>query len=118
MVPRMAELIYSVKPTGIPTFLKHIQSAGVPVKVTYNYLKQAGFTSTNDRDLIRVMRGIGFVDQSNVPTPVWKAYRNTSTAKATLATAIRSAYSGLFHLYPEAQNKDDEAIRNWRAALN
>jgi Family of unknown function (DUF5343) len=38
---------------------------------------------------------------------------NTTTAKAVLAGAIRSGYAGLFQLYPDAQNKDDEAVRNW-----
>ena len=43
----MASLPYSPQPSAIPKFLKHIQGAGVPTKVTQAYLASVGFRSSN-----------------------------------------------------------------------
>ena len=98
---------------SIPRFLKHIQIAGIPTKVTNPYLKSVGFKSSNDYALISVLKALDFIDHGGVPTARWTAYRNTQKAKAVLADAIKKAYPGLFEVYPDAERKDDEALANW-----
>ena len=89
-VPRMAELIYTQKPSAIPTFLKHIQAAGDPGKMTQKYLETVGFKSKNDRDLLRVMRGLGFTDANGNTTDVWRAYRSSNdVARCWAAPSVR-----------------------------
>jgi hypothetical protein len=112
----MAELIYTTVPASIPKFLKHIQSAGVPEKVTVRYLEGVGFKSTNDRYLISVMKALKLIDVSGNPTEDWKAYRDKSKSKDVLGRVIREAYSDLFATYPDADRKDTEAIRNFFSA--
>lgn len=109
----MADLLYVQASGSIPKFLRHIQQAGVPGKLTMQYLLGAGFKSSNERGLIGMMRAVGFTDASNVPTDRWKAYRNTSKAKAVLGEGIRDGYAGLYGMYPDAHERSTEAIRNY-----
>jgi len=104
----MADFPYTPNPAAIKRFLSHVQSAGVPEKITQKYLEKVGFKSTNDRYIIGVPKSIGLIDASGVPTQLWQSYRNRKAAGATLATALRTGYSDLFRTYPDAYRKDSE----------
>src|SRR5260370_11941323 len=114
----MAEFPYSPHPTRIKPFLEHVQSAGVPDKVTLRYLEKVGFTSKNDRYLMTILKFLGFLDSNGTPTRLWQAYRNRSSGRTTLANALRQAYSDLFQTYPDANRKDNEGVRNLFSAHN
>jgi hypothetical protein len=109
----MAEFAYLLVPTSLKKFMQHIKPAGIPAKLTHIYLEGAGFKSTNDRAIIGVMKFIGFVDSSGVPTEKWTAYRSTAQGPVVLAAAIRDAYADLFNTYPDAYRRDVEALRNY-----
>jgi len=109
----MANAPYTPNTTAIPRFLTLIQSAGVPPKVSQDYLKSVGFKSSNDRYLIPILKALGFLDQSGTPTERWRAYRDKGRAKGVLAAAITEAYSSLFETYPDAFRRDNEALRNY-----
>lgn len=104
---------YHVNPINVKKFLDHIQTAGVPTKVTFQYIQSVGFKSSNDRAILTVLKAIGFLDSSGVPTDVWRAYRNKSQSKKVMAAAVRKGYGTLFTTYPDAQRKDNEALRNF-----
>lgn len=112
----MADYPYTQASANLKKFLGHIQSAGVPPKVTQKYLEQCGFKSTNDRRIISVLKAIDFIDQSGTPTAKWKAYRPKKQAPLILAKAIRSSYADLFTTFPEAHKRDEEALRNFFSA--
>ncbi len=101
----MAQAIYTPNTNTIPRFLTLIQSAGVPPKVSQDYLKSVGFKSSNDRYLIPIMKTLGFLDTSGVPTDRWRAYRDKGRAKGVLAAAITEAYGSLFETYPDAYRR-------------
>ncbi len=109
----MADYPY-IQVTGkLKNFLQHIQTAGIPSKVTNSYLVSVGYKSSNDSRIIPVLKFIGFLDSSGTPTTTYKEYRNKAEAPLVLGTAIRNAYSELFSLYPDANQKDSEALRNF-----
>lgn len=112
----MAEFPYISNPAKVKAFLEHVQRAGVPEKVTCQYLESSGFKSKNDRALIPILKFIGFLDSSGVPTEDWKAYRNKQLSKGVLATAIRRSYEDLFHTYPDAHRQDDKRLHDFFAA--
>lgn len=105
--------IYSPTPGSITRFLTHMQTLGVPGKVTNQYLVSVGFKSKNDRYLISILKSLGFLDSNGVPTDRWRSYRDKQKAKGVLAAAITEAYSGLFDVYPDAYRRDNEALRNY-----
>lgn len=109
----MADYPYTLVPGNLTRFLGHIQRTGKPKKVTREYLRSAGFTSSNDAQIISVLKFIDFLDSSGVPKENYTAFRSTSTGPQVLGQAIRSAYSELFDMYPNAQEQDIEALRNF-----
>ncbi|MCW3984050.1 MAG: DUF5343 domain-containing protein [Candidatus Bathyarchaeota archaeon] len=101
----MSEIPYTNLAGKIPKYFQKIQEAGVPQKVDYNWLNQCGFKSRNDRYILQVLKFIGFIDESKNPTELWVSYKSPATARAALAKGIRSGYSDLFSLYPQANRK-------------
>lgn len=105
---------FAMSGKAVERLLEHVQKAGVPsTPVNLAYLKTAGFKSGNDTYLPPLLKALGFIDATAAPTARWTAYRNTGTARRTLGEGVREAYAGLFQMYPDADRKDDEAIRNW-----
>jgi hypothetical protein len=109
----MASYPYVLTPAKLKQFLKDIQSAGVPDKVTYKYLESMGFKSKNDRAIVPVLKFIDFIDSSGVPTSYWQHFRNKREAPAVLGKAIQDTYAELFTVFPDAPRKDTEALRNF-----
>lgn len=100
----MADFAYTKVPGKLKTLLAKIRQVGIPPKVTVQWLKSVGFKSSNDASLIGVLKFIGFLDASGVPTSRWNAYRGAKH-KAVLAEAIRDGYSELFAVYPDANQR-------------
>ena len=79
-----------------------IKTAGVPDRVTTEFLKTIGLKSSNDRPIIPVLKGIGFLDANGKPTELYKAYRSHDGGKV-LASALHNAYSDIFLANTKAQ---------------
>ncbi len=112
----MSDFPYTLNTANLTRFLSHIQSASVPEKLNQQYLMKSGFRSSNDRNAISILKFIGFVDNSGKPTKSWMDYRNTSKAKEVMANALRKSYADLFSMFPEANKRDNEALRNYFSA--
>lgn len=97
----MAEYAYTTVTGKIKELLQKIRTTGRPAKFTVAHLKTLGFTSSNDTTLIGVLKFIGFIDSSNIPTSLWNEYRGAHH-KTVLAKAIRTGYADLFAVYPDA----------------
>jgi hypothetical protein len=106
-----AEFIYTTNPAKITPFMEKIRSAGKPEKVTLKTIESLGFKSINDRALLPIIKGLGLVDGSGVPTARWSEFR--SNYKTALAAGIREHYAKLFALYPDAYQKDTEALNSF-----
>lgn len=59
----LSDYPYHVNPPNLKKFLEHIQGAGVPPKVTIQYIESVGFKSKNDRAILTVLKAIGFVEE-------------------------------------------------------
>jgi hypothetical protein len=108
-----AEFIYTANPSKVVPFLEKIRAAGKPDKVTLRTIESLGFRSTNDRALLPILKGLGFVDNSGVPTERWSRFRSKQDGGIALAEGIREHYAKLFNLYPDAYQKDNEALHSF-----
>lgn len=106
----MAGIPHTKSPKRIPRLLEHVQKSAVPGKVTIDYLAANGFTSSNDRSLMGLLRGIKFVDAAGKPTERWTAYQNQPQAPGVLEGAIRIGYPSVFAAYPEANQRTETAV--------
>jgi len=109
----MAEFIYAMATARIKDFLSKIQTSGTPDKLSVKTLSSLGFKNSNDRRLIKIMNELGFISSDGSPTDRWGDYRNKSKAKAVLADGIREHYAELYKTYPDAHQRDNEALRNF-----
>src|SRR5438034_9261591 len=106
-----AEFVYITNPAKIRPFLEKLAAAGKPEKVNLKTVESLGFKSTNDRALLPILKALALVDGSGVPTPRWSVFR--SKPKTAVAAGIREHYSKLFALYPDAYQKDNEALHSF-----
>ena len=81
----------------IPSFFKSIQGAAVPQRVTQKVLQNIfELKGTNDRTLIKILKSLGFIDASGIPTQKYSDYKNPSDAENILGDSIRSCYHILY----------------------
>lgn len=109
----MANFVYIVKTGSLKSFFRKIIDLGIPEKITTKWLESIGFKSSNDRAIMSLLKALKFIDASGIPTDKYRQYRNSSLSKGIMAKAIKEYYSSLFKLYPNANEKDIEALNNF-----
>jgi hypothetical protein len=102
---------YVVGTAKLVSFLQKIPDIGIPEKFTLKNLKSLGFTSSNDERFIPAVKFIGFLTTTGQPTDLWKEAR--AHLGRALGKGIRAGYADLFNQYPNAHQKDDEALRTY-----
>lgn len=115
-VRQMQKYPYIVKVSSLRDFLKKIPGIGIPETVGVATLKSLGYTSSNDAPIPKILKFIGFLDEGGKPTEYYRQFRNKAKSGLVMATCLRKAYSELYQTYPDAHNKDTEALRNFFSA--
>lgn len=100
---------YVLKPTSIPAYFDAILDAQAPERFSLKFLENLGFTSTNDRLLIGLLKDLAFLNTDGTPQQTYFEFLDRSRSKQVLAEAVREAYSDLFAVNNNAHqlNKDD-----------
>src|SRR6202035_2061095 len=90
---------YLASTKNVPDIFLQIVKGTAPATFTVEHLKGIGFTSSNDRAVIPLLKDLGFLSESGVPTERYHAYRaGGQEAKAVLGQALLEAYQDLFHI--------------------
>src|SRR5256885_1005598 len=87
---------YTYKVGSIPAYFDAILDAQAPERFSIKFLENLGFTSTNDRLLIGILKELGFLNTDGVPQDRYFEFLDRSRSKQVVAEAIREAYSDLF----------------------
>jgi len=106
-VPRMS----SVK--NLHTILDKIQKAAVPDAFGMTFLKDMGFTSSNDRTVIKVLKFLGMLDSAGKPQASYREFMDHTKAKRVLAAVLRHAYDDLFKSDKSAQARSFNDLKGW-----
>jgi hypothetical protein len=101
-------------PDKLEKLIKKLQDIGTPDKFDIKKLKSLGYTSSNDQRLLVALKFVGLFDDKGVPTLLWKEFR--TKPEAAIAMGVKKGYVELFAQYPNAQQKDDEALRTFFSA--
>lgn len=102
-----------ISTTGkLQEFLDKISGMGVPSSATSAWLPTIGFGSTNHRPILKIMRFIGFLEGTR-PTDRWIQFRDETKARRVMAEALTEGYSELYEIYPDADIRSDEELRNY-----
>ena len=88
---------------NLDAFFNTLITAKAPEVFTQKFLESLEFTSSSDRLYIAVLKGLGFLDPTGVPTDRYFKFLDQSQSKLILADAIREAYGDLFAININAQ---------------
>jgi len=99
--------------TNLHPILDAIQKAGAPEAFGLDFLKDLGFTSSNDRAAIKILKFLGFLDSANKPQASYREFMDQHKAKTVLAKRLRHAYDDLFLSDKDAYSKSTDKLLGW-----
>lgn len=102
---------YTPVPKRMEELLNRLPTIGRPPKASQEWLQGLGFTSSNDRRILAVLRQLGVINSSGEPTDFYDAIRSQNGPK--VAEHVRAAYKELFDVYPDAERRDAEALQSF-----
>lgn len=94
----------------ISDLFRKISEGQAPDQFTQQHLKDIGFSSSNHRAFIPLLKVLGFLSQEGRPTQRYHAYRDASQSKRVMADALREAYSDIFVIKEKPARTDRKAI--------
>ena len=98
--------------------LQAIQAAQAPQRFTQKFLEGLGFQNSNDRAIINVLKVLGFIDDSGVPTSRYHQYLDQTQSALVLADGIRDAYEDLFRVNRKAHEMSLPDVKNKMKTLS
>lgn len=102
---------YSVAIGRIPDLFEKIRDGQAPDQLSQQLLKDWGFSSSNDRAFIPVLKELGFLSPDGKPTTRYHDYRDHSRSKSVMAEALREAYGDIFLIKEHPTDSDKTAIQ-------
>lgn len=110
---------YLMSTKNTKLIFESMQKASLPTKgFTHEFLKNMGYSSSGDRPIIPVLKAIGFLDQTGMPTQLYRDYKDPATAGRALAQGLRNGYADLFAIDTEAHTKTQKELAGMFARLS
>ncbi len=103
---------YSQKWNAIPAYFDAMLDAQPPERFSIKFLENLGFTSTNDRLFVGILKDLGFLSADGAPQQRYYEFMDRSQSRTTLATAIREAFSDLFAVNKKADELSPDEVKN------
>lgn len=103
---------YTVKYNAIPSYFDAILDAQPPERFSVKFLEHLGFTSTNDRLVIGILKDLGFLNTDSLPQQRYFDFLDHSQAHRVLAEGIRESYSDLFAVNKKAHELTAEDAKS------
>ena len=95
---------YTLKPNAIPAYFDAILDAQPPERFSVKFLENLGFTSTNDRLFIGILKDLGFLNRDGSPQHCYFDFLDRSRSRQVLAEGIKEAFSDLFAINVKAND--------------
>jgi uncharacterized protein DUF5343 len=102
---------YTLATSRLPDLFAKIRDGQAPDLFSQQLLKDWGFTSSNDRVMLPMLKELGFLSPDGKPTSRYHDYRDHSRSKAVMADALRAAYGDLFLIKEHPADPDKDAIQ-------
>jgi hypothetical protein len=103
---------YLMTSKNLEGILAAIRNAQAPEKFSFKFLESLGFTSTNDRLIIGVLKALGLLDEASVPTQRYFEFLDDTQSKSVLAQGMREAYADLFRVNNKANEMSEADVKN------
>jgi len=102
---------YLAQVKNLPAILKAIRGAQAPKQFNVRFLLNMGFKSTNDRLIVGVLKGLGFLDDAGTPKQRYFDYLDETQSKAVMGQAIQDAYGDLFNVNVNAFSMSQSEVK-------
>lgn len=99
--------------TNLHKILDAIQRAGAPEVFHLDFLKDLGFSSSNDRGAVKLLKYLGMLDESGRPLASYREFMDHTRAKQVLAARMRISFDDLFIADKNANTKSVENLKGW-----
>jgi len=93
--------------------LDAIQHAAVPDAFTYEFLRDLGFSSSNDRAILKIFKYLGLLDASGRPQNSYRDFVDHTKTKHVLAERLQVAYDDLYASNKKAHEKTVSNLKGW-----
>jgi hypothetical protein len=103
---------YTMKAGSIPAYFDAMLDAQPPERFSLKFLENLGFTSTNDRLFIGILKDLGFLNRDGQPQQRYFEFMDRTRAKHALAEGIREAYADLFAINTKANDFTAQDAKN------
>ena len=107
----MAEYPYLRSNKNLPQIFEKIRTAAKPQKFTIAFVKQLGFTSSNDAAYPSLFKKLGYLMEDGTPTSYYDDLRDIGTMGRSLAARIRELYSELFVINTKINEASENDIK-------
>jgi hypothetical protein len=108
----MSDYPYTLVTGRFEEFSERLRKTGVPDKATYSWLQSLGYTSSNDRSFIKVLKFLDFASSEGKPKERWMDFRGRNYEEV-MAEAVQESYSELFNIYPDACSKEASELNHF-----
>jgi hypothetical protein len=103
---------YTLKPNAIPAYFDAMLDAQPPERFSVKFIENLGFTSTNDRLFIGILKDLGFLNRDGAPQSRYFEFLDKSRSKQVLAAGIKEAFVDLFAINIRANELSADDARN------
>jgi hypothetical protein len=103
---------YIISNNKIGPILNRVRSAAKPERFSIrDTLEPWGFTASNDRAFVAILKALGFLNESGVPTAFYDRLRDPNDWQYVLAERLRALYSDLFAIDSNAQSASEAEVK-------
>lgn len=107
---------YTIKIGAVRAYFDALLNAEAPERFSQKFLEGLGYSSSNDRLLIGILKDLGFLNADGKPTDRYYEFLDKSIAPKVVADGVREAYSDLFAVNKSAHELDvDDAYHKLRS---
>lgn len=93
--------------------LDAVQHAAVPESFTYEFLRDLGYSSSNDRSIIKLFKYLGFLDSAGRPQTPYRDFVDHTKTKHVLANRLQAAFDDLYTSNTKAHEKTVSNLKGW-----
>jgi hypothetical protein len=104
---------YMPSVTNLHKILDAIQRAGAPDVFTIEFLKDLGFSSSNDRGALKLLKYLGMLDTSGRPQSSYREFMDHTKSKQALAARLKASFDDLFTADRNANTKSVDNLKGW-----
>jgi hypothetical protein len=94
----------------IKDVFSRIQAAAKPPRFTVQFMRDLGFTSSNDQSYPGLLKKLGFLSEDGVPNLYYDQLRDLTAGKV-LAERIKATYKELFEINTNMNSAPDAEIK-------